>query len=103
MLAFFFFYWKEVICEPPKDPIEILIQQMYRLAEELIQSANFDRTEQGRVTRIVNNNHYHISMERVEFIVPCGVNIPLAVGDRVWVTIPQNHSKDKFISGKVIP
>lgn len=85
------------------DPIEILTQQMYRLADELIQSAKFDRTEQGRVTRIVNNNHYSVSIQGIDHIVPCGINISLAVGDRVWVTLPQNNRKDKFISGKVIP
>lgn len=82
------------------DAILVLVNSMKKIANNLIEHASFDKTVPGVITRALNSYKYKVKIKNEEYIIPSATDQTYKVNEAVWVCIPQNNMKNKFISGR---
>jgi hypothetical protein len=80
--------------------IQILSEQIRKVASKLIDDASYDKTVAGIVTATLGNHRYKVKIKNEEYTLPSSTDQTYKVNEAVWVCIPQNNMKNKFISGR---
>ena len=80
--------------------IQILSEQIRKVANKLINNAGYDKTVAGIVIKTLGNHKYKVKIKNEEFIIPSGTDETYKNNEAVWICIPQNNMNNKFISGR---
>lgn len=80
--------------------IQILSEQIRKVASKLINDASYDRTVAGIISKVLGNHKYKVKIKNEEYIIPSSTDETYKVNEAVWICIPQNNMNNKFISGR---
>ena len=80
--------------------IQILSEQIRKVANKLITDASYDKTVAGIITAVLDNHKYKVQIKNEEYTIPSSTDEIYKVNESVWICIPQNNMKNKFISGR---
>lgn len=76
-----------------------IIETIKLMVDKIIDSRNISKDVESVILDI-SGDLYTVMINGGKFNVPCGVNIPLEIGDWVWVHIPNADVKKAFILSK---
>ncbi len=79
------------------DPIGVLSESIIRYIKEALSSASFDKTQKGIITETLSDNRYKVKITQTIYTVPAVVAGNYAVGDEVYVIVPQNDPDQMFL------
>lgn len=80
--------------------VEILSAEMRKIAKYFVRTAGYDVTVAGVIVKDLGNHKYLTKIKNEEFAIPSSTDIIYSANEAVWITIPQNNMKNKFISGR---
>lgn len=70
------------------------------LVDARVQNAPLDRTVHGKIAKRLAEKKYLVEINHNMYTVPSYGNYPYAVGDIVWVRIPNGNFNDRFLLPK---
>ncbi len=79
------------------DPIGVLSESIIKYIKESLASASFDKTQKGIITETLSDNRYKVKIAQTTYTVPAVIAGSYAVGDEVYVIIPQNDPDQMFL------
>lgn len=91
------FIQKGIIMKNKLDPIGVLSESIIRYIKEALSSASFDKTQKGIITETLSDNRYKVKITQTIYTVPAVVAGNYAVGDEVYVIVPQNDPDQMFL------
>lgn len=79
------------------DPIGVLSESIIKYIKEALSSASFDKTQKGIITETLSDNRYKVKIAQAAYTVPAVISGSYAVGDEVYVIVPQNDPDQMFL------
>lgn len=79
------------------DPIGVLSENIIRYIKESLAKASFDKTQKGIITETLSDNRYKVKIAQTTYTVPAVIAGSYAVGDEVYVIVPQNDPDQMFL------
>jgi len=80
--------------------IEVLSTEIQKVVKRFLNTANYDKTVAGIITAVVDDYKYKVKIKEEIFTIPSSLDITFKINEAVWVTIPQNNMRNKYISGR---
>lgn len=81
--------------------IQVLAEEMVKLATGNTGCPNADVTYSGKITKVLPDNKYDVNIKGTVFTVPSVLSDIYSVGDLVLITYVQNDNKRRYITGKI--
>lgn len=83
--------------------LDYIIDAMMLISKAYVNTAGFDKTFPAVITEVVESGGYKVKIAGAVYPIQSSLgDTELIVGDKVWVTAPQNKFSDIYISGKRI-
>lgn len=83
-----------------QSAINTLSKSIIQSFKQLIEKATFNKDYQGRITQVLANNQYKVTIFGNEYSTYSACGLIFKANDSVWVTAPQNDFDRIYISGK---
>ena len=84
------------------EMLAVMTDEIHKYSRKCIESASFDRTEQGIITASLGNNKYYVKIKGTVFTVPSSTSYTYYVNDNVLILYVQNDPNKKYITGKAV-
>lgn len=74
-----------------------ILRAIQVIVDAALQNAPFDRTVRGRIVSQIDNKYYNVELHGEVYKIPAYGNSTYVTNEVVWVCIPENNFKNKFI------
>ncbi len=84
-----------------RDVILSMWNEISKLIDEKLSNQNKEKSFKATVWKINDDNTYRINYLKELYDVPNATNIPISIGQTVWIKIPNGILREMFIYGVV--